>query len=192
MSKGLLELVGEIAAMLDELDIPYALGGSLASSAVGEPRATVDVDVAIDLPADAAEALLERAAADYYVPVDSARDAIRSRSSFNLLDTANGLKIDLFVLGRGLLDRMQIERRMRLTIAGMDREIWVTAPEDQILRKLEWYRSTGHVSERQWRDVVAIVRVQGDALDREYLRATARALGLQGLLDEATAAAGDA
>jgi hypothetical protein len=143
MSKGPLELVGEIAAMLDELGIPYALGGSLASSVVGEPRATVDVDVAIDVGPEQGRALIDRTSAEFYVPVDSARDAIRRRSSFHLLDIQNGLKVDLFVLGQGLLDRVQIERRIRLAIPALDREIWVTAPEDQILRKLELLSERG-------------------------------------------------
>ena len=112
MTKGPLELVIQVAAILDDLEILYALGGSMASSLIGEPRSTVDVDIAIKVQAGTEAALLERASADFYVPVDAARAAIRAHSSFNLVDTAHGLKVDIFVLGDGLLDRMQIERRM--------------------------------------------------------------------------------
>ena len=78
------------------------------------------------------------------------------------------------MLGDGLLDRMQIERRMNVTIPGLADRIWVTSPEDQVLRKLDWHRSTGHESERQWRDVVGILRIHGAVIDRIYLDETAR------------------
>jgi hypothetical protein len=189
MTKGPLELVSQVATMLDELEIPYALGGSMASSLIGEPRSTVDVDIAIELDAEAGAALLERASAEFYVPMDPARRAIEAHSSFNLIDTNSGLKVDLFVLGEGLLDRMQIERRMNVTIPGHADRIWVTSPEDQVLRKLDWYRSTGHESQRQWRDVIGILRIHGDAIDHGYLSEIAPQLGLGTLLDEATTAA---
>jgi hypothetical protein len=189
MAKGPLDLVSQVVTILDDLGIPYALGGSLASSLIGEPRSTVDVDIAIKLEHQAGAALLERVNAEFYVPTQSARVAIDAHSSFNLIDTAHGLKVDLFVLGGGLLDRMQIERRITVTIPGVAGRIWVTSPEDQVLRKLDWYRSTGHESERQWRDVVGILRVHGDLMDRGYMSETARALNLGTLLDEATNAA---
>jgi hypothetical protein len=189
VTKGPLELVGQVAAILDELGIPYALGGSMASSLIGEPRSTVDVDIAIRLDAETGTLLLERAHAEFYVPVDSARAAIEAHSSFNLIDTAHGLKVDLFVLGEGLLDRMQIERRIAVPIPSLVRPIWVTSPEDQVLRKLDWYRRTGYESERQWRDVVGILRVHGDAMDRLYLSETARQLDLGTQLESATEAA---
>jgi hypothetical protein len=124
-----------------------------------------------------------------YVPIDAARAAIDAHSSFHLVDTAHGLKVDLFVLGEGLLDSRQIARRMNVTIPGVADRIWVTSPEDQVLRKLDWYRSTGNESEQQWRDVVGILRIHGDAMDRVYLEETARELNLGELLEDATHAA---
>ncbi|MEO6467959.1 MAG: hypothetical protein ABIP21_02575 [Acidimicrobiia bacterium] len=100
MSEGPLALVERVAAILDDLGIPYALGGSLASSFIGEPRSTVDVDIAIDLDPAAADGLLDRVAAELYVPLTAAQVAIA-----------------------------------------------VTSPEDQVLRKLDWLRQGGGVSE---------------------------------------------
>lgn len=181
MTKGPLDLVRQVARILDDLDIPYALGGSMASSLFGEPRSTVDVDIAILLTTDQEGALLERAAAEFYVPFEAAHVAVRTHSSFNLVDIPNALKVDLFVLGNGLLDRMQIERRIAVMIPGAEGSVWVTSPEVQVLRKLDWYRAGGASSDRQWRDVVGILRA-ADGLDAEFLLETARAIDLDVLL----------
>ncbi len=191
MSDGPLDLVERVAAILEDLGIPYALGGSMASSFVGEPRSTVDVDIAIDVSPTLANLLLDRVSAEFYVPTDAAAAAFAAHSSFNLVDTVHGLKVDLFVLGDGLLDRRQIERRVFVTIPGIDRAIAVTSPEDQVLRKLDWYRQGGGVSERQWRDVIGILRIRGVALDMADLAEAADAVGLDALLAQARAEVAD-
>jgi hypothetical protein len=188
MSKGPLELVRQVGAMLEELGIEWVLGGSLASSLYGEPRSTVDVDVAVLIPPDGIDRLIDRAKRDFYVPEASARDAAVNHSAFNMLDTEHGLKVDIFVLGDRILDRQQLARRVRTAIAP-DETAWVTAPEDQVLRKLDWYRIGGGSSERQWRDVLGLLLVQGAALDLAYLEETAREVGLDDLLAEALAQA---
>ena len=91
--------------------------------------------------------------------------------------------------GVGNVGDPRLWRQRCVTIPGLAKGIWVTSPEDQVLRKLDWYRGTGHESERQWRDVVGILRIHGDAIDRGYLDEIARQLDLAGLLDEARAAA---
>lgn len=184
-SSGPLELLVRITAMLDELEIPYALGGSLAASFFGEPRSTMDIDVAIDVGAVEGEALIEKAAVAFVVPATSAREALRTHGSFNLLSAQGGMKVDLFVLGDDILDRRQIERRVNIPVPGIPDGLWVTSPEDQVLRKLDWYRQGGSVSDRQWRDVVGILRGQGEELAVDDLRATARQLDLSDLLQRA-------
>jgi hypothetical protein len=141
-----------MAGIFDELGVRYALGGSMASSLLGEPRSTVDVDMDVEMDVVSGEALLERMDPEFYVPVDSVRSALRQRTSFNPVDTVNALKVDVFVLGDDLLDRMQIERRVLVELPGAPMGIWVTAAEDQVLRKLDWYRKGGRPSDRQWRD----------------------------------------
>jgi hypothetical protein len=182
-----LDVVIRVAVMLDELAIDYVLGGSLAGSFFGEPRSTADIDVAIRVDPVAGERLLGRAETEFYLPTDSARIAIRNHDSFNLIDTGIPFKVDVFVLGDTLLDRRQLERRILVPVEGISPGLWVTSPEDQVLRKLEWFRSGDQSSDQQWRDISGILRVSGDALDLHYLRSTAEALGLDQLLHRALA-----
>ncbi|CAN5819231.1 hypothetical protein BH23ACT8_BH23ACT8_11850 [soil metagenome] len=187
---GTLALALEVARILESLGIDYVIGGSVASSLVGEPRATVDLDVAVAMTADHIPPLLEVLADDYYVSETAARDAVRRRAAFNLIHLETMQKVDLFVLGDALLDRLQIARRQRVVLDDDGRmRLWVGSVEDQILRKLWWFRLGGEVSERQWRDVIAMLRVQGPAVDVGSLRETAREAALEDLLDRALAEA---
>ncbi|RLE16972.1 MAG: hypothetical protein DRJ50_14590 [Actinobacteria bacterium] len=117
---------------------------------------------------------------DYYISEEMAVDAVRLHSSFNLIHYASGMKIDLFPLSDDPLDARQLAHRQQIQIeAGT--VIWVGAPDDQVLRKLRWYQLGGEVSDRQWRDVVAILMVQGDRIDRQQLLTDAQPLGLAAL-----------
>ncbi|CAN5215182.1 hypothetical protein BH20ACT8_BH20ACT8_11980 [soil metagenome] len=187
---GTLALALEVARILESLGIDYVIGGSVASSLVGEPRATVDLDVAVAMTADHIPPLLEVLADDYYVSETAARDAVRRRASFSVIHLETMQKVDLFVLGDALLDRLQIARRQRVVLDDDGRmRLWVGSVEDQVLRKLWWFRLGGEVSERQWRDVIAMLRVQGPAVDVGSLRETAREAALEDLLDRALAEA---
>lgn len=180
-----LDVVIGVAAMFDELAIDYVLGGSLAGSFFGEPRATADVDVAIRIDTKAADRFLARAEREFYVPNEAARVAIQTHDSFNLIDTTIPFKVDIFVLGEALLDRRQMERRVLIAVPGARTGLYVTSPEDQVLRKLDWYRAGGGASDQQWRDIGGILRVSTGNLDLEYLESTATELGLTELLNKA-------
>jgi len=182
------DLLEELAPVLDGVGLVWMVGGSVASSILGEPRATVDLDLAVYLDLDGLDRLIEAVDTRFYVPSTSARAAVEGYGSFNIIDPSTGLKVDLFVLGPSFLDRCQAERRRRLTLAGIG-EVWVTDPTAQILRKLHWYRVGGETSGHQWRDVVGLVRSEGSELPREQLRADAQVVGVQDLLEEAFAEA---
>jgi hypothetical protein len=186
LADGPLDITLRVVAILDRLEIPYVLGGSLASSLVGEPRATADVDMAIRISEQDVAPLARALESDFYISEDAALDAVRRCASFNLVHLESVQKVDLFVLGDSLLDRRQLEGRVRVLVSeDPPCELWIGSVEDQVLRKLSWYRAGGEVSDRQWRDVIGILSVQKDRLEFDILRSVASDLGLADLMERA-------
>jgi hypothetical protein len=184
-----LQVTLRVVAVLDALGVDYLVGGSLASSLHGVPRATQDVDIvaALRLPhVDELVAALEPA---FYVDADMIRDAIRRFASFNLIELTTMMKVDIFVAGRDPLDREEMARRQSYTF-GEGVRLWLASPEDIVLRKLAWYEKGHRISERQWTDALGVLKVRGSSMDFAYLRTWADHLGVSGLLDELLADAG--
>ena len=183
-----LAIAARVGRGFDALEIPWLLGGSVASSLHGLPRFTQDVDLVADLRLVHVLPLVADLEVEFYIDADSVRDAIRRRASFNLIHLATMTKVDVFLLKGDALSRGEMARRVRLTFAeGV--EISIATAEDIILQKLDWYRKGEFVSERQWRDVLGVIKVRGAALDLSWLRETSAEVGLEGLLEEALQAA---
>jgi len=171
---------------LEEIGVPYLIGGSLASITHGVIRNTLDADLVADIQPDQISRFANALKAQFYVDPLSILDAIQHRSSFNLIHLATMFKVDVFLPKRRSFDRMQLERRSREVILDEpERTAWVTSAEDIILAKLEWFRMGEEVSERQWRDVLGVMKTQGARLDEDYLRHWADELGVLDLLERA-------
>lgn len=176
---------------LEALGVPYLIGGSLASAVHGTVRATMDVDLVADLQMQHAEPLAKALQNEFYVDVETVRDAILRRDSFNAIHLETMFKVDIFVLKSRAFDQEQFKRRTeQILAADPERTAFVATAEDTILAKLEWYAKGGEVSDRQWQDVLGIIEVQGDALDLAYLEEWAAELGLAELLERALEEAG--
>ena len=172
---------------LESLGVPYVIGGSLASALHGVARATLDSDLVADLQIKHIKAFLQMLDNQFYADEHAIRAAIQQRRSFNLIHLETMFKVDIFVPKPRPFDRAQLANRKPISIA-VDPDIiaYVASAEDTILAKLEWYRMGGEVSERQWRDVLGIVKIQGDRLDIDYLQEIAVQLGVADLLERLT------
>ncbi len=179
------EALTPVVEALERQHVDYRVGGSVASSALGVPRSTLDVDIVCEIDLGHVKAFVEALQGHYYVDEDMIRDAIRRGSSFNVIHLATMLKVDVFVAREGAYDELAFSRRtdVPLDAEGTGRSFHITTAEDIVLRKLQWFEMGARVSERQWNDALGVVRVQGTALDRKYLRRWAEELRLDGLLE---------
>ena len=169
---------------LNVLEIPYFIGGSLASSVHGVIRTTMDVDLVADLRLEHVEPLVQMLGQSFYMDAGAIQEAIRHRRSFNVIHLETMFKVDVFVRKQRPYDQAQLDRRLLQTLATDPEQVaYVASAEDTVLTKLEWYRMGGEISDRQWRDVLSVIKVQGEQLDREYLRHWAVQLGVADLLE---------
>ena len=181
-----LEALRLVTTAFDKLGIQYAVGGSYASSLYGEARATRDVDLIANVTGRHAGLLVAALGRQFYADEAQITAAARDQGSFNLIHLDTMSKIDVYLVWRTDFGATQLARR-RPAHVGSDSPLalYVTSPEDTILAKLDWYRQGGEQSDRQWRDVLGVLRVQGSALDRVYLQDWAKRLGLSDLLTRA-------
>jgi hypothetical protein len=178
----------QVADVLESLGAQYFIGGSLASAIHGISRATMDVDLIADMRLEHVEAFTTLLGNAFYVDDESIREAIRSRSSFNIIHRETMFKVDVFIRKTRLYDQAQFDRRVLQSLATEpERTAYVASAEDTILAKLEWYRMGNEISERQWRDVQNVIKVQGNRLDLGYLRQWATQLNILDLLERALA-----
>jgi hypothetical protein len=176
----------QVIDVLDNLDVPYLVGGSFASSIYGTYRSTADVDLVADLKFEHIAALIKTLSGEFYIDEDSVRDAIRLQRSFSAIHLATSFKVDVFIPPQRPFSSMQFERRAQQTIwTDPECVVFLASAEDNLLAKLEWYRLGNEVSDRQWRDILGVIKTQGARLDLAYLRQWAAALNVADLLEKA-------
>ncbi len=189
---GALRVALEVVRALESLDIPYLLGGSLATSLYGIPRATQDADLVADLAIRHVPPLAAMLRERFYLDEERLLGAVRRHASFNLIHLDTNLKVDVFVLANEAFARSEMARRRSVAFAGAggDSSLQVASPEDLIIQKLRWFELGGSASERQWNDLLGVLKVQGARLDREYLARWSRETGVEDLLARALADSG--
>jgi hypothetical protein len=180
-----------VSAVLERLGVDYLVGGSLASSLHGIPRATLDVDIVADLRMAHVKPLVAARENELFIDADMVTEAVRRRATFNVLHLATMFKVDVFVVGDDDLLAAELSRKQRVRVVDSPpSDLNLATAEDMVLQKLIWYREGGSISDRQWGDVLGILRTQGERLDREYLDRWATRKGLDELLARARADAG--
>lgn len=180
-----LSVVAQVADAFNKLGVSYLVGGSLASSVYGIPRATQDVDLVADLPLAAVEDFCSLLKDSFYVDGDMIRDAIARRASFNVVHLGTMFKADVFIMKGDSWSREEMSRVREETIESLGVSIRFASPEDVLLHKLIWYKLGNEISDRQWGDILGVLRVQGDLLDQKYLEYWADILDVLKLLSRA-------
>jgi hypothetical protein len=171
------EFFEHVLSVLERLQIPYMVAGSVGAMLYGEPRLTNDMDVVIELLPGRATALVEAFSADefYVPPVEAVRDAIARRGQFNVIHMGSGAKVDFVVRKETDFAREEFFRRRRVVFSKR-MQCHSASPEDIIIAKMLAYREGR--SEKHIADIRGIISVSGQALDWGYLMAWVRKLGL--------------
>jgi hypothetical protein len=191
MAASPIEVTLRFVGVLEQLDVPHLICGSIASSLVGEPRFTHDVDVLAELDSSHVEPLLLRLREAFIVSDEGLREAVRLRDMVCVYDRETATKVDLYVAKPTPFTKSELSRRvMRLITTDPERCAFVASPEDLVLSKLDWFRKGDCVSEQQWRDVLGVLKVTGRSMDRQYLLDWSIRLGLSDLLARALAESG--
>jgi hypothetical protein len=181
-----LEVLSQIARILEEHGVAYVVVGSFASSMRGLYRATADIDIVADLGPDQVRPVVQSLQGTFYVDGQAIRRAVARRGSFNAIHFDAVFKVDIFIPKADAFSRQQLARRRPEKIApDLPQEIYIATAEDTILAKLVWYRSGGEVSQVQWADVLGVIGTQGTELDVAYTREWADRLGVRDLLEKA-------
>lgn len=180
-----------VARRLEALGVPYVIVGSIASTIHGEPRGTLDVDVAILLQPGRASELGAAFERDFFVDRKGLGEALRTGGPATMIHREQHVKVDLDPRPDSGIHAEERRRAHRVRLGeGADSEVSVQSPEDTVLQKLVWYRKGGEVSDRQWRDVQGVLKARHRALELGYLRTWGAELGVADLLERAFREAG--
>ena len=170
------DLLRRAAEVLDGLGIPYLVTGSMASSVFGDARLTNDIDVVVDLKPSQVDAFCAAfPEPEFYCPREFVAEAVRKRFQFNVIHPESGLKIDFMLPSDSPFDRSRLSRAVRLQDSP-DGGAWFASPEDVILKKLEYFKEGG--SEKHVRDILGVLRIRGNRIDRAYIAEWAGRLGV--------------
>jgi len=187
----IIEVTVKVVKVFEKLGIAYHIGGSLASSAFGVARSTLDVDIVADIKPEQASAVSENLREEFYVDSEMILNAIQKQSCFNLIHLETLFKVDIFPLKNHPFDQQAFSRRLQKPISeDASGQLFFATPEDIILHKLTWYKAGEEVSDRQWNDVLGVLKVQGNQLDMNYLNQWAKELSVSELLEKAIDEAG--
>ena len=179
------QITQRVVQELEDLRIQYFVGGSLASSLHGIPRATQDVDIIADIAFQHIPKLVKALEAEFYIDGDMIKEAIQRRKSFNLIHYETMFKVDIFIPKLDTSAQEEMERRQQYQVSDSPQSLlYLASAEDIILNKLQWFQMGGGVSERQWNDVLGVMQIQHNKLDRSYLERAAQQRGVADLLQK--------
>jgi hypothetical protein len=178
----------QVLAALDRMEIPYFVGGSVASGSYGLPRQTNDIDIVADFSGADVPAFCESLQNEFYIDATVASAAIQASRPFNAIHLKEAFKFDFFPAAPEGFAQSELGRRRYVVsrVPGLEQiEFPISSPEDTVLAKLVWFRNGRELSDRQWHDILGILTVQAGRLDLAYMRGWAERLKVADLLDRA-------
>jgi hypothetical protein len=186
----IIQAITPLIEVFERFDIPYYIGGSVASSLYGKRRATQDVDIVANIQRKHVQTLVKLLENEYYIDAGMIQGALQHQSSFNMLHNETGVKVDVFVLKSSALAQHELQQAREDVIEPGTRPFYFASPEDVILNKLSWWKMGGGTSTRQWDDLVEVIKHQTRTLDIKYLRQLAPLMGVADSLEQAIADSG--
>jgi hypothetical protein len=185
MLPNVLQATRLVADVFEKLGVRYVVCGSLASSAHGMVRTTMDADLIADLRQEHVLKLVELLKDSFYIDDEMIRSAIEHHRSFNIIHLESMFKVDIFTPQQRIFDQNQLSRRQETQLGEEQLSLFILSPEDVVLAKLEWYRLGGEVSDQQWRDILGVLIIKQDQLDHQYMQQMADQMDTEDLLKRA-------
>ena len=185
------EVTLKVTDVFERLSVPYLIGGSLASTLYGMVRTTQDSDIVAEMRLEHLQPFVSALQEEFYVDDEMIAESIQRNSSFNIIHRETMFKVDVFIPRPRPFVQSQLARAQRQVFT-FDTEVSAkfASPEDTILSKLEWYRMGGEVSDRQWRDILGVMKTRAGELDLDYLKKWAKDLKVADLLERSLSEAG--
>jgi hypothetical protein len=181
-----IEVTLKVTSILEKLGVPYLIGGSLASTLYGMVRTTQDSDIVTDMRPEHIPSFIAALESEFYLDEEMIAESIQHNSSFNMIHRESMFKVDVFIPRQRPFHQSQLARAQRQTFTfETEMSANFASAEDTILSKLEWYRLGGEASDRQWRDILGVLKTRAGELELDYLRKWAIELKVSDLLERA-------
>lgn len=180
------EVTLKVTGIFEKLRVPYVIGGSLASALYGMVRATQDSDIVAEMHFEHIQPFISALQDEFFIDEAMIAESIQRNSSFNIIHRETMFKVDVFVPHSRPFLKSQLARAQKQTFS-FETEVSAkfASPEDTILSKLEWYRMGGEVSDRQWRDILGVLKTRAGELEIDYMLKWAQELRVMDLLTRA-------
>ena len=171
------DIIALTVEKIDEVGIPYAITGSIASGLHGEPVSSQDVDFVLRMTPEQARRLAASLPRRIYCNAERLEAIARNGGMVNLIDPDTGIKIDLSVMPQDPFSDAIFARRLSMKYGPDGPEFDTVSAEDIILMKLVWRKDSR--STKQWENALSVVRAKGATLDWKYLFEQSRRLDIE-------------
>lgn len=160
---------------LSQTNIPYMIVGGVATITYGKPRTTHDIDLVVEIYGKNIPELIGVFEGEYYISEEGIKDAILHKTMFNVIHHESGIKIDFWILHRSDYDLESFKRRRKIKI--FEKEVYITSPEDSIIKKLLWYKESD--IDKHLDDALGVLEIQYNNMDFSYIEKWAQELNVE-------------